>query len=207
MNKAHIFKHPLIDHKLTILRDKNTSSKDFRETVNELAGLLTYEITRNLPLKEKEIETPVSKTIGYELKTKIVIVPILRAGLGMVEGIHNLIPNARIGHLGLYRDENLEAKEYYAKFPEETKDSVVLLLDPMLATGNSTVKAVDILKENGAKNIIFVGIVGSPEGVKHLQENHPDVKIYLASKDERLNEKGYIVPGLGDAGDRLFGTK
>lgn len=207
MNKAHIFKHPLIDHKLTILRDKNTSSKDFRETVNELAGLLTYEITRNLPLKEKEIETPVSKTIGYELKTKIVIVPILRAGLGMVEGIHNLIPNARIGHLGLYRGENLEAKEYYAKFPEETKDSVVLLLDPMLATGNSTVKAVDILKENGAKNIIFVGIVGSPEGVKHLQENHPDVKIYLASKDERLNEKGYIVPGLGDAGDRLFGTK
>jgi len=206
--KAHIFSHPLIDHKLTIIRDEKTSTKDFRETVNEIAALLTYEITRDLPLKEKKINTPVSKTTGYELKTNIVIVPILRAGLGMVEGIHSLIPNAKIGHLGLYRDEEtLEAKQYYAKFPEEIKDSTVLLLDPMLATGNSTIKAVEILKEAGAKKIIFVGIVGSPEGVKNLEDNCPDVKVYLASLDEMLNDKGYIVPGLGDAGDRLFGTK
>lgn len=208
MSKAHVFEHPLIDHKLTIIRDKNTDTKAFRESVNEIAALLTYEITRDLPLKEKVIETPVSTTKGFELKDKIVIVPILRAGLGMVEGIHGLIPNAKIGHVGIYRDEKtLEAKQYYAKFPEEIKDSTVLLLDPMLATGNSTVKAVDILLENGAKNIIFVGIVGSPEGVKTLQISHPNVKIYLASLDEKLNENGYIVPGLGDAGDRLFGTK
>lgn len=208
MSKAHVFEHPLIDHKLTIIRDKNTDTKAFRESVNEIAALLTYEITRDLPLKEKVIETPVSTTKGFELKDKIVIVPILRAGLGMVEGIHGLIPNAKIGHVGIYRDEEtLEAKQYYAKFPEEIKDSTVLLLDPMLATGNSTVKAVDILLENGAKNIIFVGIVGSPEGVKTLQKSHPNVKIYLAALDEKLNENGYIVPGLGDAGDRLFGTK
>lgn len=208
MSKAHVFEHPLIDHKLTIIRDKNTDTKAFRESVNEIAALLTYEITRDLPLKEKVIETPVSTTKGFELKDKIVIVPILRAGLGMVEGIHGLIPNAKIGHVGIYRDEEtLEAKQYYAKFPEEIKDSTVLLLDPMLATGNSTVKAVDILLESGAKNIIFVGIVGSPEGVKTLQKSHPNVKIYLAALDEKLNENGYIVPGLGDAGDRLFGTK
>lgn len=207
-SKVHIFSHPLIDHKLTIIRDENTTTKDFRETVNEIAALLTYEITRDLPLKEKNIKTPVCKTTGYELKNNIVIVPILRAGLGMVEGIHSLIPNAKIGHLGLYRDEEtLEAKQYYAKFPEEIKDSTVLLLDPMLATGNSTIKAVEILKKAGAQKIIFVGIVGSPEGVKNLAEKCPDIKVYLASLDEKLNDDGYIVPGLGDAGDRLFGTK
>lgn len=208
MSQVHILKHPLIDHKLTIIRNKETKTKEFRETVSEIAALLTYEITRNLSLKEKEIETPVSKTLGHELKDEIVIVPILRAGLGMVDGIHNLIPSAKIGHIGLYRDEEtLEAKEYYAKFPLEIENSIVLLIDPMLATGNSTIKAIEILKEKKAKEIIFVGLVGSPEGVEKLQQAYPDTKIYLAALDEKLNENGYIVPGLGDAGDRLFGTK
>lgn len=208
MNEVHILKHPLIDHKLTIIRNKETKTKEFRETVSEIAALLTYEITRNLSLKEKEIETPVSKTLGYELKDEVVIVPILRAGLGMVDGIHNLIPSAKIGHIGLYRDEEtLEAKEYYAKFPLEIENSIVLLIDPMLATGNSTIKAIEILKEKKAKEIIFVGLVGSPEGVEKLQKAYPETKIYLAALDEKLNENGYIVPGLGDAGDRLFGTK
>lgn len=208
MNEAHILKHPLIDHKLTIIRNKETKTKEFRETVSEIAALLTYEITRSLSLKEKVIETPVSKTLGYELKDEIVIVPILRAGLGMVDGIHNLIPSAKIGHIGLYRDEEtLEAKEYYAKFPLEIENSIVLLIDPMLATGNSTIKAIEILKEKKAKEIIFVGLVGSPEGVEKLQKAYPETKIYLAALDEKLNENGYIVPGLGDAGDRLFGTK
>jgi len=208
MNEVHILKHPLIDHKLTIIRNKETKTKEFRETVSEIAALLTYEITRNLSLKEKEIETPVSKTLGFELKDEVVIVPILRAGLGMVDGIHNLIPSAKIGHIGLYRDEKtLEAKEYYAKFPLEIENSIVLLIDPMLATGNSTIKAIEILKEKKAKEIIFVGLVGSPEGVEKLQKAYPETKIYLAALDEKLNENGYIVPGLGDAGDRLFGTK
>ncbi|HHT55237.1 MAG TPA: uracil phosphoribosyltransferase [Acholeplasma sp.] len=208
MSQLHILKHPLIDHKLTIIRNKETKTKEFRETVSEIAALLTYEITRNLSLKEKEIETPVSKTLGFELKDEVVIVPILRAGLGMVDGIHNLIPSAKIGHIGLYRDEEtLEAKEYYAKFPLEIENSIVLLIDPMLATGNSTIKAIEILKEKKAKEIIFVGLVGSPEGVEKLQKAYPETKIYLAALDEKLNENGYIVPGLGDAGDRLFGTK
>jgi len=208
MSQVHILKHPLIDHKLTIIRNKETKTKEFRETVSEIAALLTYEITRNLSLKEKEIETPVSKTLGFELKDEVVIVPILRAGLGMVDGIHNLIPSAKIGHIGLYRDEKtLEAKEYYAKFPLEIENSIVLLIDPMLATGNSTIKAIEILKEKKAKEIIFVGLVGSPEGVEKLQKAYPETKIYLAALDEKLNENGYIVPGLGDAGDRLFGTK
>lgn len=208
MKKAIVMKHPLIEHKLGIIRNKDTKTKEFRETVSEIAGLLTYEITRDLKLKEKEIETPIGKTISHELKDEIVIVPILRAGLGMVDGIQNLIPNAKIGHIGLYRDEEtLEPNVYYSKFPKEIKDSIVLLIDPMLATGNSTIKAIDILKENGVKDIRFVGLVGSPEGVNKLQVKHPDVQIYLAALDEKLNEIGYIVPGLGDAGDRLFGTK
>ncbi|MDY0277585.1 MAG: uracil phosphoribosyltransferase [Acholeplasma sp.] len=207
-NQAHIIKHPLIEHKLGIIRNKDTKTKEFRETVSEIAGLITYEITRGLKLKDKEIETPITKTIAKELEDEIIIVPILRAGLGMVDGIHNLIPSAKIGHIGLYRDEKtLEPKEYYAKFPEEVKNGIVLLVDPMLATGNSTVKAIDILKNKGVKKIIFVGLVGSPEGVKNLQAKHPDVEIYLVALDEKLNEIGYIVPGLGDAGDRLFGTK
>ena len=208
MAPVNILKHPLIDHKLTIIRNKETKTKEFRETVSEIAALLTYEITRNLSLKPKEIETPVAKMTGQELLDEVVIVPILRAGLGMVEGIHNLIPSAKIGHIGLYRDEKtLEAKEYYAKFPEEIKNSIVLLIDPMLATGNSTIKAIEILKEKKAKEIIFVGLVGSPEDVEKLQRAFPEVKIYLAALDEKLNDHGYIVPGLGDAGDRLFGTK
>jgi len=208
MNNPNILKHPLIEHKLTIIRNVSTNTKDFREAVSEIAGLLTFEITRGLKLKPKKIKTPVAETTGYELEDKILIVPILRAGLGMVDGIHKLIPNAKIGHIGLYRDEEtLEAKEYYAKFPTEINKSTVLLLDPMLATGNSTVKAIDILKAKKAKEIIFVGIVGSPEGVSRVRKAHPDVKIYLAALDDKLNENGYIVPGLGDAGDRLFGTK
>lgn len=208
MSNVHVLEHPLIKHKLTVIRDKNTKTKEFRESVNEIAGLLTFEITRNLTLKEKIVETPVDTYKGSELAEEIVIVPILRAGLGMVEGIHNLIPTAKIGHIGLYRDEEtLEAKEYYSKFPDTLKDSTILLVDPMLATGNSTVKAIEILKSKGAKHIIFVGIVGSPEGVKRLREYDPNVMIYLAALDEKLNENGYIVPGLGDAGDRLFGTK
>jgi uracil phosphoribosyltransferase len=208
MSNVHVLEHPLIKHKLTVIRDKNTKTKEFRESVNEIAGLLTFEITRNLTLKEKIVETPVDTYKGSELAEEIVIVPILRAGLGMVEGIHNLIPTAKIGHIGLYRDEEtLEAKEYYSKFPDTLKDSTILLVDPMLATGNSTVKAIEILKSKGAKHIIFVGIVGSPEGVKRLREYDPNVMIYLAALDEKLNKNGYIVPGLGDAGDRLFGTK
>lgn len=206
--KVNVLEHPLITHKLGKIRDEQTNTKIFRETVNEIAALLTYEITRDLKLKTKTITTPVAVVEGHELKDEIVIVPILRAGLGMVDGIHNLIPNAKIGHIGLYRDEEtLEAKEYYSKFPPGIKDSIVLLVDPMLATGNSTVKAIEILKQAGAKEIIFVGLVGVPEGVKNINDNHPNVKIYLAALDEKLNEKGYIVPGLGDAGDRLFGTK
>jgi uracil phosphoribosyltransferase len=208
MSNVHVLEHPLIKHKLTVIRDKNTKTKEFRESVNEIAGLLTFEITRNLTLKEKIVETPVDTYKGSELAEEIVIIPILRAGLGMVEGIHNLIPTAKIGHIGLYRDEEtLEAKEYYSKFPDTLKDSTILLVDPMLATGNSTVKAIEILKSKGAKHIIFVGIVGSPEGVKRLREYDPNVMIYLAALDEKLNKNGYIVPGLGDAGDRLFGTK
>jgi uracil phosphoribosyltransferase len=208
MSNVHVLEHPLIKHKLTVIRDKNTKTKEFRESVNEIAGLLTFEITRNLTLKEKIVETPVDTYKGSELAEEIVIIQILRAGLGMVEGIHNLIPTAKIGHIGLYRDEEtLEAKEYYSKFPDTLKDSTILLVDPMLATGNSTVKAIEILKSKGAKHIIFVGIVGSPEGVKRLREYDPNVMIYLAALDEKLNKNGYIVPGLGDAGDRLFGTK
>lgn len=205
---VNVFKHPLIEHKMTIIRNKDTKTKEFRETVSEIAGLLTYEITRDLKLKPKQIETPVASVTGFELESEVVIVPILRAGLGMVDGIHSLIPNAKIGHIGLYRDEEtLEAKEYYSKFPKGIENSTVLLIDPMLATGNSTVKAIEILRNAGAIKIIFVGLVGCPEGVKHLNEQAPDVQVYLASLDEKLNDNGYIVPGLGDAGDRLFGTK
>lgn len=208
MNGAMVLKHPLIEHKLSIIRNKNTKTKEFRETISEIAGLLTYEITRELKLKAKEVKTPVATTTCYELAQDVVIVPILRAGLGMVDGIHNLIPNAKIGHIGLYRDEKtLEAKEYYAKFPENIANSTVLLIDPMLATGNSTVKAISMLKEKNVSEIIFVGVVGCPEGVKNINQVHPDVKIFLAALDEKLNKDGYIVPGLGDAGDRLFGTK
>lgn len=208
MSKYVVLNHPLIDHKMAIARDVSTNTKIFRETISEIASLITYEITRDLKTVEKTIQTPIMETKGKILSNNVVIVPILRAGIGMVEGIHNLIPSAKIGHIGLYRDEeSLEPKEYYSKLPPNINNSVVLLVDPMLATAGSAIKAVEILKDAGAKDIRFVGIVGCPEGVKRLQESHSDVQIYLAALDLKLNEDGYIIPGLGDAGDRLFGTK
>lgn len=208
MAKVKVFNHPLIDHKMAIIRDKNTTTKAFRENVNEIGGLITFEITRDLPLKEIEVETPITKTTCKVLSKDVIIVPILRAGLGMVEGIQMIIPNSKVGHIGMYRDEDtLEPHEYYAKFPDEIKDGTVLVVDPMLATGGSACAAIDAVKKRGAKDIRFVGLVGCPEGVKRLNEEHPDVDVYLAAQDEKLNDIGYIVPGLGDAGDRLFGTK
>jgi uracil phosphoribosyltransferase len=203
-----IFNHPLIDHKMTIIRNKETNIKDFKENVSEIGALITYEVTRGLKTKDVTVETPICKTVGKVLAQKIVIVPILRAGLGMVDGILQVIPTARVGHIGLYRDEKtLEPITYYQKFPKEIKDCTVLLVDPMLATGKSASRAVDILKSAGAKNVCYIGLIGAPEGVEYLSSKHSDVPIYLAALDTKLNEKGYIVPGLGDCGDRLFGTK
>lgn len=200
--------HPLIKHKLTNIRQKDTKMKDFYQNVEEIAGLMAYEITRNFPLREVEISTPICDTVQYELAQDVVIVPILRAGLGMVEGIRRLIPTAKVGFIGLYRnEETLEPCEYYAKFPETITDSIVLVVDPMLATGGSAAAAISMLKMRGCKDIRYVGLVGAPEGVDCLQKKHPDVDVYLAALDEKLNENGYIVPGLGDCGDRLFGTK
>lgn len=208
MPKVVILKHPLIDHKMAIIRDKNTSTKSFRENVSEVSALITYELTKDLETVPKEIETPIQKMIAYELKKPVVIVPILRAGLGMVDGIHDLIPSAKVGHIGMYRnEETLKPVPYYAKFPDEIKDGCVLVLDPMLATGGSASEAISTLKKRGAKDVRYVGLVGCPEGIKRLQSDHPDVPIYLAALDEGLNEHSYIVPGLGDCGDRLFGTK
>ncbi len=208
MSKLTIFEHPLINHKLTIARDENTGMRDFRALVNEIGGLMAYEITRDLPVKEVIVKTPIAETKAYALAKEVVIVPILRAGIGMVDGIHNLIPTAKIGHIGMYRDEEtLEAHEYYAKFPKEMPESAVLLVDPMIATGGSVISAIKALKQRGAKDIRLVGLVAAPEGIKKIQEAYPDVDIYLAALDEKLNDKGYIVPGLGDCGDRLFGTK
>ncbi|MGM9969880.1 MAG: uracil phosphoribosyltransferase [Anaeroplasma sp.] len=203
-----ILNHSLVKHKLTNIRKETTKTKDFYQNVNEIAGLMAYEITRDFPLREIEIQTPICKSIQYEIASDVVIVPILRAGLGMVDGIRGMIPTAKVGFIGLYRDEEtLEPHEYYAKFPDSIVDSIVLVVDPMLATGGSASAAITMLKNRGVKDIRYVGLVGAPEGVQFLQENHPDVDIYLASLDEKLNEKGYIVPGLGDCGDRLFGTK
>lgn len=208
MGKVTILNHPLIDHKMSIIRDKNTNTKNFRENVNEIGGLITYEITRDLPLKDVEIETPITKTICRQLSKDVIIVPILRAGLGMVDGIQMIIPSAKVGHVGMYRDEKtLEPHEYYAKFPDEIKTGTVLIVDPMLATGGSASAAISAVKKRGAVDIRFVGLVGCPEGVARLNKDHPEVDIYLAALDERLNEFGYIIPGLGDCGDRLFGTK
>ncbi|QMS85419.1 uracil phosphoribosyltransferase [Candidatus Xianfuyuplasma coldseepsis] len=208
MAKVTILNHPLIDHKMTIIRDKNTNTKSFRENVNEIGGLITYEITRDLPTKEVEVETPITKTITRQLAKDVIIVPILRAGLGMVDGIQMIIPTAKVGHVGMYRDEEtLEPHEYYAKFPNEIVDGTVLVVDPMLATGGSASAAITAVKKRGAKDIRYVGLVGCPEGVERLNADHPDVDIYLAAMDEKLNDVGYIVPGLGDCGDRLFGTK
>ena len=203
-----ILDHSLIKHKLTIIRKKETKTQDFYQNVNEIAGLMAYEITRNFPLKKIEIETPICKSVQYELAQDVVIVPILRAGLGMVDGIRSMVPTAKVGFVGLYRDEEtLEPHEYYAKFPDTIVDSIVLVVDPMLATGGSASAAISLLKKRGCKDIRYVGLVAAPNGVERLQHDHPDVPIYLASLDEKLNEVGYIVPGLGDCGDRLFGTK
>jgi uracil phosphoribosyltransferase len=204
----NLLKHPLLTHKLTILRRKETDTKEFRETLEEIAGLMAYEITRDLPLKNITIETPMGECTTQELAMDVVLIPILRAGLGMVNGIANLIPTSRIGHIGMYRDHNtLKPMTYYSKFPENLPEAVVMVLDPMLATGGSSTDAIQVLKDNGAKTIKLVCIIGAPAGVERIMNDHPDVQIFLAGMDERLNDKGYIVPGLGDAGDRLFGTR
>jgi len=204
----NVLNHPLITHKLTQMRQKDTGTKDFRQNLDEIAGLMAYEITRDVPTRKIEIVTPVAPCVSEEMAKEIVLVPILRAGLGMVNGIRNLIPTAKVGHIGLYRDEEtLEPHEYFAKFPSNLPDSVVMILDPMLATGGSASAAIDMIKKRGATVIKLICLVGAPEGVKRIEEDHPDVDIYLAALDEKLNEHGYIVPGLGDAGDRIFGTK
>ncbi len=204
----HLLDHPLIKHKLSIMRDKETGTKDFSQGLDEIAGLMAYEISRDLPLRQKDVETPMGLCHGYELDKKIVLVPIMRAGMGMVGGIRELIPTAKIGFIGLYRDEEtLEPQEYYFKLPEGMQDEIVMVLDPMLATGGSASAAISKIKERGYKNIRLVCLVGVPEGVEKVQNDHPDVDIYLAALDEKLNEIGYIVPGLGDAGDRIYGTK
>lgn len=203
----HIIDHPLIQHKLTQIRSKYTGTKEFRENVSEIAGLMAYEITRDMPLRQKETETPMMRCMTSTLDRDIVLVPVLRAGLGMVDGICSLIPTAKIGHVGMYRDhDTLEPKSYYAKFPYRMKKAVVLVLDPMLATGGSASATLDKLKSEGAKDLKLVCIVGAPQGLARIEKDHPDVDIYLAALDEGLNEHGYILPGLGDAGDRLFGT-
>ena len=209
-NNITVFNHPLMHHKLAIIRNEETGTKDFRQTVEEIANLMAYEVTRDLPTEDIDVKTPCGIAKTKMLSKSVVIVPILRAGIGMVDGITSLIPTAKVGYLGLYRDEEtLEPKEYYCKFPKDIKDSFVLLVDPMLATGGSVVHALDVLNRYGVndENIKYVGVVGAPEGVKNVQDHHPNVEIFLASLDEKLNEKGYIVPGLGDCGDRLFGTK
>ena len=203
----HIIDHPLIQHKLTQIRNKHTGTKEFRENVNEIAGLMAYEITRDIPLRETVTETPMMSCVTSELSRHIVLIPVLRAGLGMVDGITSLIPTAKIGHVGMYRDhDTLEPKSYYAKFPYRMKKAIVLVLDPMLATGGSASATLDKLKSEGASDLKLVCIVGAPEGLERVRKNHPDVEIFLAALDDGLNEQGYIMPGLGDAGDRLFGT-
>jgi len=202
-----ILKHPLITHKLTQMRRKQTGTKDFRQNLDEIASLMVFEIMRDLPLNSVEIDTPVSECTGGELAKRIVLVPVLRAGLGMVDGITQLIPTAKVGHIGLYRDhKTLEPHEYYAKFPDNLDKAENFVLDPMLATGGSACAAIDAIKKRGAKHIKLVCLVGAPEGLARVEKDHPDVDVFLAALDDRLNEKGYIVPGLGDAGDRIFGT-
>lgn len=209
MGKVVVMDHPLIKHKLTFIRDKNTGSKEFRELVSEVSMLMGYEVTRDMELEEVEIETPIRKMKSEVIAGKKVgMVPILRAGLGMVDGILRLIPTAKVGHIGLYRDpETFKPVEYYCKLPEDINERTLIVLDPMLATGGSAVAAIDFLKQRGAKNIKFVGLIAAPEGLRLLEEAHPDIEIYLGEIDKELNENKYIVPGLGDAGDRLFGTK
>ena len=209
MGKVMIFDHPLIQHKVSLMRDKNTASKEFRDLAREVAMLMTYEITRDLPTKDVEIETPICPTTVKMLAgKKLAIVPILRAGLGFVDGMLEIIPAARVGHVGLYRDpETHEPVEYYCKLPEDIDKRKIIIVDPMLATGGSAIAAVDFVKAKGAKDISLMFLIAAPEGIDALTKAHPDVDIYIAAKDDHLNENAYIVPGLGDAGDRIFGTK
>ena len=209
MSEVHLINHPMVQHKLSIMRQKETGSKDFRQLLKEISLLMGYEITRDLPLTEIEIETPISPMKASRvLGRKLAIVPILRAGLGMVDGLLDLVPVAKVGHIGLYRDENTHKPVvYYCKLPEDIQDRLVIVTDPMLATGGSSCDALDMLKERGCTNIKLMCLVAAPEGIAKVQECHPDVDIYVAAIDERLNSNAYIVPGLGDAGDRIFGTK
>ncbi|MBN2898205.1 MAG: uracil phosphoribosyltransferase [Clostridia bacterium] len=209
MSKVYEMSHPLIQHKLSILRDKNTGAKEFREVAKEISMLMAYEVTRDLPLEEVEIETPVCKAMTKVIAgRKLGIVPILRAGLGMVDGFLSLLPAAKVGHVGLYRDpETLEPVEYYCKLPTDVTERELIIVDPMLATGGSAIATIDLIKRKGVTQIKLACLIGCPEGVKAVQEAHPDVDIYIASIDEKLNDHAYIVPGLGDAGDRLYGTK
>lgn len=209
MSRVYVFDHPLIQHKVTYIRDKNTGTKEFRELVDEVATLMGYEITRDMPLEETTIETPVAVCKSNVIAGKKVgLVPILRAGLGMVDGLLKLIPAAKVGHVGLYRDpETLQPVEYYVKLPSDVAERELIVIDPMLATGGSAVAAITALKNRGAKNLKLMCLIAAPEGIKMVQEEHPEVDIYVAAIDEQLNDHGYIVPGLGDAGDRLYGTK
>jgi len=209
MSKVVIMDHPLIQHKIGYIRRKETGTKDFRQTISEIATLICYEATRDLPLADVDIETPICKTTVKELKgKKMAIIPILRAGLGMVDGMLSLIPAAKVGHIGLYRDPvTVKPVEYYCKIPADCAEREIFVVDPMLATGGSSVAAIQMLKDKGCKNIHFMCIIAAPEGIKAMQEAHPDVDIYVGALDEKLNEHSYIVPGLGDAGDRIFGTK
>ena len=209
MSKVQVMDHPLIQHKIGFIRRKDTGTKDFRQTISEIAMLICYEATRDLPMDVVEIETPICKTTVKELKgKKLAVVPILRAGLGMVDGMLQLIPSAKVGHIGLYRDPvTVKPVEYYCKLPADCSEREVFVVDPMLATGGSSVAAIQMLKDKGCKNIHFMCIIAAPEGVKAMQEAHPDVDLYIGALDEKLNDHSYIVPGLGDAGDRIFGTK
>lgn len=209
MSNLHVLDHPLIQHKLTLMRDKNTGSKEFRELLEEIAMLMAYEVTRDFPLKEVDVETPIQWTKAQSLAgRKVGVIPILRAGLGMVDGILNLIPAARVGHIGLYRDpQTLQPVEYYCKLPTDVQERDLIVIDPMLATGGSASAAIGFLKKRNANNIKLVCLIAAPEGVERIQNDHPDVDIFVAAMDERLDDHGYIIPGLGDAGDRLFGTK
>ena len=207
--KVHVIDHPLIQHKVTLMRDVNTGTKEFRDLLNEISMLMGYEVTRDFPLEDKEVQTPLVKMMGKQIAGRtLAIVPVLRAGLGMVEGLLNLMPRTKVGHIGLYRDpETLKPVEYYCKLPSDLAEREVLVTDPMLATGGSASAAITLLKEKGAKNIRLMCLVAAPEGVKVVNEDHPEVPIFVAALDDGLNDHGYILPGLGDAGDRIFGTK
>lgn len=209
MGTVHVFDHPLIQHKLGIMRDKNTGAKEFRELLEEIAMLMVYEVTRDLPTEEVEVETPIGRCKVRQLSgRKLAVVPILRAGLGMVDGVLNMVPAAKVGHVGLYRDpQTLEPVEYYCKLPVDSTEREIVVVDPMLATGGSASAAISFIKQRGCTHIRLVNLIAAPEGVARIQKDHPDVNIYIAALDEKLNEHGYIIPGLGDAGDRLFGTK